>query len=173
MYIYIYKTLFRTSQRTLSISVTNTSRFMLCMLRNSQILHLNCTVCLKFSVKPSSIKFRIIPFGNSVLVTCRQTDRQAREATKVALQPIMAVSPNSAFGVVCITENGFQVPLQACPQQMWNFCVTQPSVLVNILCTHQIKYRNCGTGRRYFCLSIFSRCGVRRFAPYLYVSGLA
>jgi len=39
-YIYLYKTTFRTSQRTLSISMTNTSRFVLCILRNSQNVHL-------------------------------------------------------------------------------------------------------------------------------------
>jgi hypothetical protein len=57
--------------------------------------------------------------------TDRQTDKHG-EAAYVVLQPVMALSPNSAFGIVCIAGNGFQVPLQACPQQMWIFCVTRP-----------------------------------------------
>ena len=76
IYIYIYINLFRTSQRTLSGSMPNTSRFMLCILRDSRNAHLNYTVWVKYSVKPPNIKFSVILFRNSVLVTCRQTDRQ-------------------------------------------------------------------------------------------------
>ena len=153
--------------------MTNTSRFMLCILRNSQEAHLNCTVWVKFSVKPPSVKFRIIPFGNCVLVTCRQTDRQTRRSYECSF-----ATCHGGIAKQCLWRSlhcGKRVSsaVAGLPQQMWIFFVTRPWVQVNRLRTHQIKYHSCRTGCRCFCLGIFSRCGFRRFAPNLYVSGLA